>query len=156
MSNFSSSNSLAGTQQATAAAYKTGVNLAAATATLTSARVYDFLVGTPGTPGDQYMEYDISRTTGATAGTSTAATASALDSSQRAAGTVTTVNYSAEPTVISSSVFYIAVNQRASFRWVAAPGGELVIPATNLNGFVLRYRSSAYTGNTSVQAYFSE
>ena len=155
MSNFSASNTLAGTQQATAAAYKTGVALTAATATLTSARVYDLLFGTSGTPADNYMEYDVSRQTAA--GTSTAITPVALDGSQRAAGTVGAANFTAEGTITAaSSQFYLAVNQRASFRWVAAPGSELVIPATNLAGYAIRFRSAAYTGTTTVQAYFLE
>ena len=113
MSNFSSSNTLAGTQQAMSSSYKTLVALTAATATLTSARVYDVLVGTNGTPADNYMEYDISKQTAA--GTSTSITPVPLDNSWRAAGTVGSANFTAEGTITAaSSVFYIAVNQRAS------------------------------------------
>ena len=37
------------------------------------------------------------------------------------------------------------MNQRASYRWVAAPGSELVYPALANNGFVLRAKSGGYT-----------
>jgi hypothetical protein len=40
----------------------------------------------------------------------------------------------------------IPVNSRASYRWVAAPGGELVVPATDVTGLGLRAKSAAYTG----------
>ena len=101
------------------------------------------------------MEYDISRQTAA--GTSTAVTPNPLDSATRAAGTVGSANFTAEGTVTAaSSVLYIPVNQRASYRWVAVPGSELVIPATNLAGFAIRARSGAYTGTAGVTAFHTE
>lgn len=155
MSRYSVNNLLAGTQQAISATYKTLGSLTAATATLTSAKLYDALFGTSGTPADNYMEYDISRQTAA--GTSTAATPTLLDLSARAAGTVGSVNFSAEGTITAaSSLFYIGVNQRASYRWVAAPGSELIIPATNLAGLAFRARSGGYTGFATITMMFEE
>lgn len=144
MANYSVSNTLAGTQQNLSTSYKTLVALTAATATLKRAKVYDVMVGTDGTPADNAVVYDISRQTAA--GTSTAATPTALDPADAASGTVGSVNFTAEGTITAaSSVFSIAMNQRASYRWVAAPGSELVIPATNLAGFALRAKSPGYT-----------
>ena len=155
MALFSTNNLLAGSQQATSGTYKTALSLTAATATLTNARIYDIEFGTAGTPADNYMEYDVSRQTAA--GTSTSATPNPLDSANRAAGTVGSVNFTIEGTVTAaSSVLYIPVNQRASYRWVAVPGSELVIPATNLAGFAIRFRSGGYTGNTGITAFHSE
>jgi len=155
MAVYSTNNLLAGSQQATSATYKTAVALTAATATLTSAMINDIEFGTAGTPADNYMEYDVSRQTAA--GTSTSATPNALDGSKRAAGTVGSVNFSAEGTVTAaSSVLYIPVNQRASYRFVAVPGSEFIIPATNLAGFAIRFRSAAYTGNTGITAFHVE
>jgi len=148
MAAYSTNNSLGGTQQAVSGTYKTLLALTAATATLRSARVYDVLIGTNGTPADNFMEFDISKQTAA--GTSTAVTPVALDNTFAAAGTVGSANFTAEGTITAaSSVFYVGLNQRASYRWVSAPGNEFVIPATNLAGFALRVRSGGYTGTAT-------
>jgi hypothetical protein len=155
MAKYATSNELAGTKQVLTTTYKTQLALTAATATLTRAMIYDIMIGVPGTPADNYVEWDISRQTAA--GTSTALTPNPLDGSIRAAGTVGSGNFTAEGTITAtSSVFYIAVNQRASYRWVCAPGSELVIPATNLAGLALRAKSAAYTGAVGGQFYHEE
>lgn len=152
---FSASNTLGGTQQSLSTSYKTLLALTAATATLTSAEVYDVMFGTDGTPADNTVTYDISRQTAAATGT--AVTPVALDGSKRAAGTVGTANATVEGTITgASSVLSIAVNQRASYRWVAAPGSELIIPATNLAGFAFRAKSPSYTGTAVLTAFFGE
>lgn len=152
---YSTSNDLGGTKQANAATYKTQLTLTAATATLTRGKIYDVLIGTNGTPADNPMEFDISRQT--TAATGTAAIPVALEPGDRAAGTVGVINATVEGGITAtSSVFYIGLNQRASYRWVAAPGSELVIPNTNLAGFALRSRSATYTGTSTAQAYHEE
>ena len=155
MAVYHTNTELAGTPQAMAATYKTLITLTAATATLTSGKIIDVMFGTEGTPADNFLEYDISRQTAA--GTITAATPTALDPTTRACGTVAGVNATAEGTVTAaSSVFYIAVNQRASYRWVAVPGSELIIPNVNLAGFAIRAKSAAYTGNATASVYHSE
>ena len=155
MARYASSNSLGGTQQAMAVAYKTLVALTAATATLTNGKLYDILVGTSGLPADNYMEFDLSRQTAA--GTSSAIIPNALDGAIRAAGTVGSANFTAEGTITAlSSLFYVGVNQRASYRWVAAPGSEFIIPATNLAGVALRARSGGYTGFATGQLLHEE
>lgn len=155
MAVYATSNSLGGTQQAISGTYKTLLALTAATATLTRAMIQELDVGTNGTPADNYMEYDVSRQTAA--GTSTAVTPNPLDGSSRAAGTVGAANFTAEGTITAtSSVFYLAVNQRASYRWVAAPGSELIIPATNLAGFAVRARSGGYTSTATAVALHVE
>jgi hypothetical protein len=155
MAVFSANNSMGGTQQATSATYKSQLILTAATATLTRALLQEIDVGTPGTPADNYMEYDISRQTAA--GTATAITPVGTDTTFRAAGTVGAANATAEGTITANtSLFYLALNQRASYRWVAAPGSELIIPAVNLNGLALRARSAAYTGTVSAHGLFIE
>lgn len=143
---YSSSNLLAGAQQALSTAYKSLLALTAATATLTSAEIYEISVGADGTPAENVVQYDLSRQTAV--GTSTAVTPNPLNTAKRAAGTVGSANFTAEGTITAaSSVWDMALNQRASFRWVAyGPESELVIPATNLAGFALRAKSPAYTG----------
>jgi len=156
MANYAATNSNAGTQQAIAATYKSLIGLNAATSpALKRFKVYDILVGTNGTPADNFVEWDVSRMTAA--GTGTALTPNPLDPADSATAIAGTANYTVEPTVTaSSSVFYVGVNQRASYRWVAAPGSELVAPATNLAGFVLRARSGGYTGTATGEMLFLE
>lgn len=155
MARYSMGNDLAGTKQAMTSTYKTLLALTAATATLCGAKVYEASFGTNGTPADNYMEYDVSRQTAV--GTSTALTPVALDGQHRAAGTVGAGNFTAEGTITAtSSVLYVPINQRATYRWVCAPGGELIIPATNLAGLALRARSAAYTGTAGAQTYHEE
>lgn len=155
MAVFATSNSLGGTQQAISGTYKTLLALTAATATLTTAAINDVEWGTNGTPADNYMEYDISAQTGA--GTSTAVTPQPTNQAWRAAGIVGSANFTAEGTITAtSSRFYLPVNQRASYRLVAVPGNEIIIPATNLAGYAFRARSGGYTGTAGVQAYHVE
>jgi hypothetical protein len=153
MAVYSASNALAGTAQALTTTYKTLTALTAQTTGLTRALVQEFDVGTLGTPADNVVQYDVCRCT--TIGTGTNGTPSPLDTTLRAAATVATLNCTAEPTA-GVSVFNLGLNQRASFRWVAAPGSELVIPAVNLAGFSIRALSTAYTGTASGAAVFIE
>jgi hypothetical protein len=115
------------------------------------------MFGTLGTPADQSYEWDISRCTTLGTGGSTPVAAQ-LDPSDTASSTVVTADPTAEGTyTAATSQFYLATNQRASYRWVASPGSELVWPATNLNGFGLRTRSvSGGTATASGQFLFIE
>lgn len=155
MARFSFSNDLAGTQQAISSSFKTLAYLRATTGALRRGKVYDILFGTNGTPADNAMEYDVSRVTAA--GTATSATPNALDPADAAADATCEVNATAEPTVTAaSSVLFVGVNVRASYRWVAAPGSELVYPATANNGFALRALSPSYTGTATGAILFEE
>jgi hypothetical protein len=90
--------------------------------------IYDFILGSDATPADNAAEYVLQRTT--TAGTSTAFTPVAIDPGDPAATATFGQAHSAEPTYTAAALLLdIATNQRATFRWVAAPGGELVLPA---------------------------
>jgi len=158
MANYTATNgstASAGTQQATASAYTgaiLGVN--APTSGPRRGKIYDLLIGTNGTPADNYMEWDISRVT--TSSTATIITPQALDPADAAATSVVTVNSSTHGTVSIQNILYVGVNQRASYRWVAAPGSELVWPATSSNGFQLRQRSGGYTGTATGAWMFQE
>ena len=142
---YGTSNELAGTPQAisTSAARKTITALNAATASLRRARIQDILVGAREAPNatDCPIMYEAVRTT--TSGTSTAATPSPYDLANAASDTVGFVNATIEPTT-AAVLLTMALNQRASQRWVAAPGSELYIPATNLSGIAVRAWSPNY------------
>jgi hypothetical protein len=156
MPDFSASNELAGTKQAIASTYKTLLGLSVSSTTaLRRPRIFDVIFGVEGTPSDQAIVWDASRTT--TVGTGTAATPNPIDPADPAALTVATANLTAEPTVTAASnLLPAAVNQRATIRWVPTPGKELVIPATNLAGIAFRAKSSGYTGFANVTTFFNE
>jgi hypothetical protein len=155
MAKYAIGNDLGGSQQAVSGTYKTLVSMFATTGTLRRGKLYDILIGTNGTPADNYVEWDVSRMTAD--GTGSAITPNALDPADAAAAGTAKANYTVEPTVTAnSSVFYVGVNQRASYRWVAAPGSELVYPATANNGLVGRARSGGYTGTATMKCLVEE
>ena len=97
--------------------------------------IYDIVIGSEATPADQAARFIFQRYT--VAGTSTAVTPQALDPADPASllAVTTGQNHSAEPTYTANAIMLpIALNQRATYRWVAAPGGEIVMPATAANG----------------------
>lgn len=98
--------------------------------------LYDLVISSVATPADNAGEYFIQRFTAN--GTSSAFTPVALDSGDPASTTTGQLNHSVEPTYTANAVpLRVAVNQRATFRWVAAPGSEIKCPATAANGLGL-------------------
>lgn len=160
MANYATSNALGGTQVALTSTYKTLLNVyASSTTALRRGKIYDVLVGTNSTPGDNYMEWDISKFSATAVLTATAVTPNPLDAADSAFLGVSTANATTENTYVNNgtgaSVFYVGVNQRASYRWVAAPGSELVYAATALVGLGLRARSGG-TPTATGQFYVQE
>jgi len=103
---------------------------------------YDIIFGAQGTVGDNPFLYTIQRCT--TAGTATAVVPQPLDPADAATEADAGENHTIEPTYTSAQILLnIALNQRATFRWVAAPGGELVSPATASNGIGVQSPTSS-------------
>lgn len=114
-------------------ANKTGVNIIGSTAIRPMA-VY-FAVGPTTAPNatDQNYQIAVTRTTAAgTAGSSP--TPLALDTGDTAAVSTAGITHSAEPTYASTFFMRTYVNQRGTFQWYAAPGGELIGTASANNG----------------------
>lgn len=116
--------------------------------TVRRAKLYDIILGSEATAADNPFLYVFQRAT--TAGTSTAITPLALDSADAAALSTAGQAHSVEPTYTAAAILLdIALNQRATFRWVAAPGGELVIPATASNGIGIQTPTATAVSITS-------
>lgn len=115
-------------------------------------KIYDLIMGSDATPADNAAEYVLQRYTAA--GTSTAVTPQALDPGDPASLCSAGEAHSAEPTYTANAILLqFALNQRATFRWVAAPGGELVLPATAANGVgiqVIGIAGSAVNVNATI------
>lgn len=117
--------------------------------------VYDMIIGSDATPADVATEFNFDRTTDVGTGGSPL-TEVALDpltvgaSAAGLGGTFTT-----DPTD-GNALMMIALNQRATFRWVAAPGGELIATASANNGVGLYSVASGGTPNINVSLYWQE
>lgn len=156
MARYGVNNALAGTQQNMSSSFKTLIAMFATSGSARRGKLYDVAWGTNGTPADNNLEVDVSRMTAD--GTGTSATSLPLDPADAAALSTCKVNYTAEPTVTAASAIAdLPTNQRASYRWVAFPGGEIVWPATANNGLVIRAKSpSGYTSTVGAMAHFEE
>lgn len=120
-------------------------------------KLYDWVFGSAeAAPADGNSLWQIQRcTTAGTAGS--AVTPQAIDPGDTvAATTVGGQAHSADPTLTANAILAsIGLNQRATFRWVPAPGKELLIPATASNGLAFRTPTAALVTCT-VQAWFEE
>lgn len=116
--------------------------LALVSAATVRPRLYELIVGSPATPADQFAKWVVRRFT-AVGTEGNGFTPVPLDPDGPAAEADYSADYAgagtpAEPTYTGSSELLVfGLNQRATFRWVAAPGGELIAPATANNGLGL-------------------
>lgn len=101
-------------------------------ATVRRTKIYDLTFGSEASPADNVFKWQITRCTAP--GTNTGVTPSPLDPADAAALTVVGQINTVEPTGNTPLLFAVELNQRATLRWVAAPGSELVTPATSSNG----------------------
>src|SRR5947209_7765541 len=116
-------------------------------ATTMRVRVYDIVSGSDATPADAATTFAFQRST-ADFGTPAAVTPVALDPGDPASLALFSAPGGTAPTLTANKfVLQWSQNQRATFRWVAAPDGELVIPATSANGLALCCRVASATAN---------
>ncbi len=116
---------------------------------------HDFMFGASGTPSDSTITYAIIRTSGV-AGVGTGVTSEALDPADVASTTTNLEDLSTEPTTAGIELFELAANVRASYRWVAAPKGEIVVAATANLGCAFRSKSPAYVLQTDCTVHHKE
>lgn len=94
---------------------------------------HDLMFGSEATPADAAILWTVQRCTAA--GINTTVTIAYLDPGDSATESDAGENHSAEPTYTANTfLLNVPLNQRATFRWVAAPGMELVVPQTASNG----------------------
>lgn len=117
--------------------------------------IYDLIFGSTATPADNALEVILQRYTAA--GTATAITPAAIDSGDPASTATAGQNHTVEPTYTAAAILLdVAVNQRSTQRWVAAPGGEIKLPATAANGVGLQPVHASFTGNFVSTIHFCE
>jgi hypothetical protein len=113
-------------------------------------------LGSDATPADNAAEYNLQRFTAA--GTSTAVTPQPLDPADAATEADAGEAHSIEPTYTANAVMLnFMANQRATFQWYAAPGYEIVVPATASNGLgVLSVTVGGSAVNVGCTIHFEE
>ena len=117
--------------------------------------VYEMWFGNSGAPADQVTVYTIGRITAD--GTGSAVTPSPLDAADRASQCTCLENHTAEPTYTSGGeLLETPLNHRATFRWVAAPGGEFITPATDNNGVGMKAIHASATTDFRMGAMWEE
>ncbi len=118
--------------------------------------IYDFAVSSDATPADVATEFNLIR--GTVSGTETSApTGRALDFHNPAAIFVGNVGtFSGQTKTASTSLFNVAVNQRASYRHVFVEGGEIVIPHVADSWVGLESIGSGGTPNINAMFYWME
>ena len=127
----------------------------AAQSTAHRCTVYEMWFGNIGAPADQVTVYTVGRIT--TDGVGSAVTPTPLDPGDRASQCTCLENHTTEPTYTSGGeLLELPLNHRASFRWVAAPGGELVTPATDNNGIGIKAIHASATTDFRVGAMWVE
>lgn len=138
-----------------AASVQSVLLLVAAAASPRRAKVYDLSFGCGASPADNAFTWIVQRCS--TAGTGAALTPNSLDPADTLASTIVAKDtVTVDPTLTASAFLYAeALNQRASFRWVAAPYSELIIPATASNGLILGL-SAATTTSFDAGAMYEE
>lgn len=120
------------------------------------ARIYEFGVGCEATPADQATDFKLGRTT-AVGTEGSGFTPVNLDPGGPAGECDFGVAHSAEPTYTSNKeLFQFSLNQRATYRWVANPGCEILLPATQNNGAGLKSSSATGTATHEAVMFFEE
>lgn len=115
---------------------------------------YEILLGSEATPADNPFLWVVQRCT--TAGTATAVVPQPLDPADAATETTAAENHTIEPSYTAAAfMLQLALNQRATFRWVAAPGSEWVTPATASNGLGVQTPTCGLVA-VSAQIYVQE
>ena len=111
--------------------------------------IYEFAIGSRASAADEACTYQLERHT-ALGTQGDGFTPVALDPASPAASADFGLAHSGEPVYTANAVLYaISVNQRATYRWVAAPGSEFIIPATNNNGI-------GFVGTNPTSAFIAE
>jgi hypothetical protein len=96
--------------------------------------LYDYISGNVAAPADQAALFQLQRSA-SPASNSTVVAGQALDFSEVATSNNIVTSYITLPALTAAAfLLTVAQNQRATFRWVAAPDGELMIPATANSG----------------------
>lgn len=137
---------------------KTFINLFNPAATpINRGKLYEFVVSSVATPADQACKVAVQRTT-AVGTEGSGYTPANLDPAGPAGAYDAGIGtFTGEPTYTSGKVLYmVSLNQRATFRWIASPGSEFLMTATQNNGIGIKSSSSTSTQAQEATVLFME
>lgn len=131
-------------------------------ATTIRPRIYEFTIGTDlgASAADNIITWTLQ--TGSANGTDTSVTPFVIDPGDPAALAAGGSNATVEPTYTAASLLFgpMGINQRATYRWVAPPDGELVLAAvgTGTARFFagMQVKSVGYTGQCDMDLKYAE
>lgn len=119
------------------------------------ARLYDIVFGHGSAPADTVIRWEVARAT--TSATGTAAVEVELDLDAPAAECLVEEEVTVGPTVTANlQLLDMDLNQRATFRWIAAPDAEFMVPASATGAIFLNASSATYTGIARVTIMWEE
>lgn len=116
-------------------------------------RLTELILGSGASAADNTFLFRLIRTTAASTGS--AVTPNPLDEADAAAITLVKEAITVEG-ALGVELIEIPLNQRATFHWRAAPGSELVIPATALAGILLQTPVAQSTPRADASWVFDE
>ncbi len=120
-------------------------------------RLYEFSVGCKTAPSDEASEIDLQRTTAAGSGGSTITEGGNDPDLQSPNAAATGGTFSGNPTLSALGVLYrLALNKRATFRWIASPMKEFVSAAASGSGFALNLTAQTSQYELSYTMLWSE
>jgi hypothetical protein len=144
------------THEAAAGTATTTIGDVSATTTVRRIGIYDCLFGSDGTPADTGFEWVVQRTTAhGTRGSAVVPTRLDLADAEMVGDTGQA--HTIEPTYTSTEeLMDFALNLRATFRWVAAPEGEMIVPATDNAGIGFACNHASATDNQKLTIHMYE
>jgi hypothetical protein len=118
-------------------------------------KIYDILLSSPSTPNDYSAHFLLQRFSAD--GTGTSVTPQKLDFNSPASVATSKHTYTVEPTLTANEILLeLAHNQRATVRWVAVPGSELIIPALAGDGLALLCQAVSTQFTEAATLFFEE
>lgn len=97
-------------------------------------KLVDIILGSEAAPGDNVFLWEVNKRTGLATGGSSV-TGQPLDDSDTIASTLVGNQAPTANGTGSGNKLSLPLNQRATFRWAAQPGREIIAPATASNGY---------------------
>jgi len=121
--------------------------------TMAAAKIYEWAIGPGANSADN--TYGVRAKRQSTAGTWTSVTPSPLDA--KAGASVSTAGVASTAAGTAGVVLgQWGFHMRGGYRWVAIPGGELVVPLVFSNGIILEYIFAQGTDVLEAEMYFDE
>lgn len=148
--------SIPGNQATTTSSNKTATTLVSVAGL--RPKLYEFSIGADGAPNATDCSIVATLQLFTVAGTVTSVTPQPLDIGYQAAKAAGGSNATVEPTYTANLIPWgpMGFNQRATYRWVAAPNGIVTLVGTAANGVGMQVKSTNYGGQADCQFYHEE